>query len=90
MNTSHNTSVISQSPAASRSRLTRRTVVQVLYAALALQFAAWITAVVNAGGLRAAFTQPHSGLATGIIVGGAVWLVQFAAAVIVCHIRSRR
>jgi hypothetical protein len=60
-----------------------------MYAALAVQLAVWssLAAHVNLG---AAFTQAHQGTAANIVVGGAIWLVQFTLAVVAVTIRHRR
>ncbi len=89
LNTSHNTTatVNSPRPAAFRSPRTRRTAPTVLDAALALQVAAWITALLTVASPTAAFSQPHPGFAGGVIVGG-IWLVQFALVVVLAHKRA--
>jgi hypothetical protein len=60
-----------------------------MYAALAVQLAVWssLAAHVNLG---AAFTQAHQGTAATIVVGGAIWLVQFTLAVAAVTIRHHR
>jgi hypothetical protein len=90
MNTSHNTTATAHtpSPAAFRSPRARRTALTVLDAALALQVAAWITALVTVASPTAAFSQPHPGFAGGVIVGGGIWLVQFALVVVLAHKRA--
>ena len=89
MSTSHNNTaaIHNASPAAPRSRFSRRTALVLLDTALGLQVAAWIAAVVTAGGLTA-FSEPHPGVHGAIVVGGAFWLVPFALVVVVCHKRS--
>jgi putative copper export protein len=91
MTTSHSTPVAHQSPrpAAFRPRLTKRAGLALLDAALVLQVAAWITAVLTTSSPASAFTQPHPGFRGALIVGGAIWLVQFAAAVLLAHKRAR-
>jgi len=65
----------------------RRTVLVVLYAALAAQLAIWSTLAAHVG-VTAAFTQPHRG-AESVVVGGAIWLFQFTLSVIGATIRYR-
>jgi hypothetical protein len=90
MNTSHNTTATAHtpSPAAFRPPRARRTALTVLDAALALQIAAWTTALVTVASPTAAFSQPHPGFAGGVIVGGGIWLVQFALVVVLAHKRA--
>jgi hypothetical protein len=67
----------------------QRTVLLVMYAALAAQLAIWSTLAARVG-LTAAFTQAHRGAAADVVVGGAVWLAQFTLAVALATIRYRR
>jgi hypothetical protein len=91
MNTSHNpaAAVHDPRPAALRPPRTRRTALALLDAALALQVAAWITVMLTVANPTSAFSEPHPGFRGAIIVGGAIWLVQFAAAVLLAHKRAR-
>jgi hypothetical protein len=72
-----------------RSGPPRRTVLLVLYTALAAQLAIWSTLAAHVG-LTAAFTQPHRGAEADVVVGGAIWLVQFTLSVVLATIRYRR
>jgi hypothetical protein len=71
--------VTTQAGQSPRSRLIAA---RILYAGLAVQFAAWITLVAASHNLLAAFTRAQPGSPDGLIAGGAIWLVQFAAVVI--------
>jgi hypothetical protein len=66
-----------------------RTALLVLYAALVAQLAIWSSLAARVG-LTAAFTQAHSGAEASVVVGGAIWLVQFTVAVAAATIRYRR
>jgi hypothetical protein len=90
MNTTHDATASRQSLAPSRPRGTRRNAIWLLDAALAIQLAVWIVAVLTANNLRSAFGQAHPGLHATLVIGGAIWLSQFAIVVIVAHLRSRR
>jgi hypothetical protein len=70
-------------------RRVRRTVLLVMYAALAAQLAIWSTLAAHVG-LTAAFTQAHRGTEADVVVGGAVWLVQYTLAVALATIMYRR
>jgi hypothetical protein len=89
MNTSHtaNAGPTTLHPAAERP--VQHTVLLAMYAALAAQLAIWSTLAARAG-LTAAFTQAHHGPEADVVVGGAVWLVQFTLAVALATIRYRR
>lgn len=60
-----------------------------LYAALVVQLAIWSTLAAHVG-VTAAFAQAHQGAAAAVVVGGAVWLVQFTIAVAAATIRHNR
>jgi hypothetical protein len=66
----------------------QRTVLLVMYAALAAQLAIWSTLAARTG-LAAAFTQAHRG-AQADVVGGAIWLAQFTIAVVLATVSYRR
>jgi hypothetical protein len=53
-----------------------RIVLLVLYAALVAQLAIWSSLAARVS-LTAAFTQPHRGTESDVVVGGAVWLIVF-------------
>jgi len=76
--------------AASRPSHARQIVAWLLCAALAVQLAAWTAAALATPNIGSAFTRPHPGFPAEVIPGGAVWLVQFAAAVIVFCWRAHR
>jgi hypothetical protein len=61
----------------------------VMYAALAAQLAIWgiLAARVD---LTTAFTLAHQGTEASLVVGGAIWLLQFTLAVVLATIRYRR
>jgi hypothetical protein len=87
MNATHDTpaSLAPSGPRAKRNRI------WLLDAALAVQVAAWIVAVLTASNFRSAFGQAHPGLHATLVIGGAIWLSQFAlVVVVVAHVRSRR
>jgi hypothetical protein len=67
----------------------RRTLLLVLYVALAAQLAIWGLLAARTG-LSAAFTQAHRGAEADLVVGGAVWLAQFMLSVVLASIRYRR
>ncbi|HTZ23358.1 MAG TPA: hypothetical protein VMC83_05135 [Streptosporangiaceae bacterium] len=73
----------------SRPSHARMTVAWLLGAALVVQLAAWISAALATPNLGSAFTKPHAGFPAEVIPGGAIWLVQFAAVVIVFFWRAR-
>jgi hypothetical protein len=75
-------------PAAARPLRSRRITVLLLYAALAVQVAVWAVIAAGTGSVTSAFTQPHPGFPADIVAGGAVWLVQFALAVVLFHKRA--
>jgi sterol desaturase/sphingolipid hydroxylase (fatty acid hydroxylase superfamily) len=89
MNASHTATAgpINLHPAGTRR--VQRTVLLALYAALAAQLAIWSTLAARVG-LTAALTQAHQGAEADVVVGGAVWLVQFTLAVVLATIRYRR
>jgi len=89
MNASHTAHVgpINLHPAGTRR--VQRTALVVMYAALAAQLAIWSTLAARVG-LTAAFTQAHQGAEADVVVGGAIWLVQFTGAVALATIRYRR
>jgi hypothetical protein len=66
-----------------------RTALLVLYAALVAQLAIWASLAAHVN-LAAAFTQAHQGTEASVVVGGAIWLVQFTLAVAAATIRYRR
>jgi hypothetical protein len=66
-----------------------RTVLLILYPALAAQLAIWSSLAAHVG-IAAAFTEPHPGTEAAIVVGGAIWLVLFTIAVVAATIRYRR
>jgi hypothetical protein len=90
MNTNHDTSVNLHSPALARPRGTKRNALWLLDGALAVQLAVWISAVLTTRNLGSAVGQAHPGWHTALVVGGGIWLVQFALAVVLAHVRSRR
>lgn len=61
----------------------------ILYPALAAQLAIWSSLAAHVG-IAAAFAEPHPGAAAAVVVGGAIWLVQFVIAVVAATIRYRR
>ena len=67
----------------------RRTVLLVMYAALAAQLAIWSTLAARTG-LTAAFTQAHRGTQADVVAGGAIWLAQYTLAVALATIMYRR
>lgn len=88
MTTSHNPAASDRYPRPAASRRTRRITVLALYAALAVQVAAWVAIALHVGSVTAAFTQPHPGFPANLLAGGAIWLVMFALAVVLCHNRA--
>jgi len=66
-----------------------RTALLALYAVLVAQLAIWSGLAAHVG-LTAAFTQTHHGAEASVVVGGAIWLVQFTIAVVGATIRYRR
>jgi hypothetical protein len=60
-----------------------------IYAALAAQLAIWSSLAARVG-LTKAFTSAHPSAEASLVVGGAIWLVQFTAAVVYATIRYRR
>jgi hypothetical protein len=89
MNASHAPHVGPINPhPAGRGRV-QRTVLLVMYAALAAQLAIWGT-LASRVSLTAAFTQAHRGAESDVVVGGAVWLALFTMAVVLATIRYRR
>jgi hypothetical protein len=68
---------------------TQRTILLVMYAALAAQLAIWSTLAASTG-LAAAFTQAHRGAQADVVGGGAIWLAQFTIAVVLATVRYRR
>jgi hypothetical protein len=78
-----------QHPIGTRPVHPRRTVLVILYAALAAQLAIWSTLAAHVD-LTAAFTQPHRGAEAAVVVGGAIWLAQFTLSVVLTTIRYRR
>jgi hypothetical protein len=89
MNATHTANVAPTNLHPAGTRRVQRTVLVVMYAALAAQLAIWTTLAARAG-LTAAFTHAHQGAETDVVVGGAVWLVQFTLAVALATIRYRR
>jgi hypothetical protein len=91
MNASHasHPGPVNLHPAGTRPGHLRRTALMVMYAALAAQLAIW-SALAARTGLTAAFTQAHRGAEADVVVGGAVWLVQFTIAVVIATISYRR
>jgi hypothetical protein len=87
--TANETTIETPSPAAARMSRGQLIALWLLYAALAVQVAAWIAVAATTHDIGAAFTQPHPGLRDVLITGGGIWLVQFAAAVFVGHWRVR-
>lgn len=61
----------------------------VMYAALAAQLAIWSSFAAHIGLIRA-FTLAHPSAAASLVVGGAIWLVQFTLSVVYATIRYRR
>ncbi len=88
MTTSHNPAANDTHPRPAASRRTRRNAVLALYAALAVQVAAWIAIALHVSSVKAAFTQPHPGFPANLLPGGAIWLVMFAMVVVLCHKRA--
>jgi len=76
-------------PAGTRPARSWRTALLVLYAALVAQLAIWSSLAAHVG-LTAAFTQAHQGAEADVVVGGAIWLVQFMIAVGAATIRHSR
>jgi hypothetical protein len=89
MTTSHAATIGPVNLHPARTPRLQRTVLLVMYTALAAQLAIWSTLAARAG-LTAAFTQAHPGAAADVVAGGAVWLAQFTAAVALATIRYRR
>jgi hypothetical protein len=89
MNASHTANVAPTNLHLVDTRRVQRTVLVVMYAALAAQLAIWSTLAARVG-LTAAFTQAHQGAAADVVVGGAIWLVQFTLAVAAATVRYRR
>jgi hypothetical protein len=89
MNTSHAPAIGPVNLHPVRIRRVQRTVLAVMYAALAAQLAIWSTLAARVS-LAAAFTQAHQGAEADVVVGGAIWLVQFTLAVAAATIRYRR
>ena len=90
MNTSHVVHVGPNNlhPAGTRpARL--RIALLVLYAALAAQLAIWGSLAARVS-FTAAFTQPHRGAESDVVVGGAVWLIVFTMTVVGATIRYGR
>jgi hypothetical protein len=89
MNASHASHVGPINPhPAGRGRV-QRTVLLVMYAALAAQLAIWGILASHVG-LSAAFTQAHRGTEADVVVGGAIWLFWFTLAVVLATVRYRR
>jgi hypothetical protein len=89
MNASHASTVGPINPhPAGRGRV-QRTVLLVMYAALAAQLAIWSTLAAHVS-LSAAFTEAHRGTESDVVVGGAVWLAWFTLAVVAATVRYRR
>jgi hypothetical protein len=90
MNTSHASHVAPRHlrPAGTRPAHPQRTVLWVLYAALAAQLAIWSRLAAQVG--LAAFTRADHGVAAGVVVGGAIWLAQFTVVVVLATVRYRR
>jgi hypothetical protein len=90
MNASHASNV---SPAKLHPNATRpvrsRALLLVIYAALAAQLAIWSTLAARVG-LTRAFSLAHQGAEASLVVGGAIWLVQFALAAVLATIRYRQ
>jgi hypothetical protein len=89
MNASHTANVGPTNLHPAGTRPVQYFVLLVMYAALAAQLAIWSTLATRVG-LTAAFTQAHRGAEADVVVGGAVWLVQFTLAVALATIRYRR
>jgi hypothetical protein len=89
MNTAHDTSVNLHRPALARPRGTRRNALWLLDGALAVQLAVWISALLTTRNLGSAAGQAHPGWHATLVIGGAIWLGQFALAVVLAHVRSR-
>ena len=89
MNTTHDTSVSRQNRALSRRPGTKRNAIWLLEAALAVQLAVWIAVLLTARNLSSAVGQAHPGLHAALVIGGGIWLSQFAIAVFVAHMKSR-
>jgi hypothetical protein len=67
----------------------RTALLLVMYAALAAQLAVWSSLAAHVG-LTTAFTLARPGADDSLVVGGAIWLVQFTLAVVLATIRYRR
>ncbi len=67
----------------------RTALLLVMYAALAAQLAIWSSLAAHVG-FTTAFTVAHPGAEASLVVGGAIWLVQFTLAVVFATIRYRR
>jgi hypothetical protein len=92
MNASHasNVSPANLHPNATRPVHSPRTaLLLVMYAALAAQLAIWSSLAARVG-VTTAFTTAHPGAEASVVVGGAIWLVQFTLAVVLATIRYRR
>jgi hypothetical protein len=66
-----------------------RAALLVTYVALVAQLAIWSGLAARVD-LAAAFTRAHQGTEATVVVGGAIWLVQFTLAVVVATIGYRR
>ena len=66
-----------------------RIVLLILYPALVAQLAIWSSLAAHVG-FAAAFAQSHPGTEAAVVVGGAIWLVQFTIAVVAATIRYGR
>ena len=89
MNASHTANVAPLNLHPVGTRRAQRTVLLVLYAALAAQLAIWSTLAAHVG-LTSAFTQAHQGAEADVVIGGAIWLVQFTLAVVLATVMYRR
>lgn len=91
MNASHasHVSPTNLHPAGTRPWHPPRAALLVMYAALVAQLAIWSILAARVG-LTAAFTPARHGADAGVVVGGAVWLLQFTAAVVAATIKYRR
>ena len=89
MNASHASHVGPLNPRPAGRGRVQRTVLLVMYAALAAQLAIWSTLASHVG-LAAAFTQAHRGTEADVVVGGAIWLFWFTLSVAASTVRYRQ
>jgi hypothetical protein len=89
--TANETTIESPSPhpAASQPSRGRLIFIWLLYAALAVQVAAWVAVALTTRDIGAAFTKPHPGFRDEVVLGGGIWLIQFALVVLVFGRKAR-